>query len=111
MFTFAIALGLTMLFAAASGVRTPRARVAIRGTDDAVELRRGRRLLVVNGDIRPHRLIGPDGTVVRLERPGAACVLRFDRRGTYTVHAYGGPCLVPGLAVPARNATLSITVR
>jgi hypothetical protein len=118
---FAIALGLTAILFAAVGARPPRARVTIGGAlrgRQRVRLRRGASILVVNGDVRPHRLTqlsGPDAGLgdIRLERPGAACVLRFARRGTYTLRTHAGACLVPRLEneVAQRHATIEVVVR
>ena len=85
-----------------------RARVVIRGGLETVCVRRGARLLVVNGDIRPHTIEG-----VTLERPGSACILRFPRRGTFTFHSQPGPALVAGLACDQgpRSATIEVVVR
>jgi hypothetical protein len=87
---------------------TSRARVVLRGGQETVRVRRGSRLLIVNGDIRPHTIDG-----ITLERPGSACVLKFPKRGTFTFHSEPGPALVAGLACDTgpRPATLEVVVR
>ena len=85
-----------------------RARVVIRGGDETVSVRRGSRLLIVNGDIRPHRLGD-----VSLDRPGSSCVLRFTDPGTYRFKTEAGPALVAGLAADGgpRDVTIEVVVR
>jgi hypothetical protein len=120
MLLFALALGLTAVLAAAVAVRTrpPRARLTIGHGAQTVTVRRGRPVLVVNGDIRAHRLTqvaGPDAGMgdIRFDRAGAACVLRFDAPGTYVLRSHARACLVPWLEddVPQRHATLELVVR
>jgi plastocyanin len=118
MLLLALALGLTALLAAAAATRAPRARLTIGHGAQTVSVRRGRAVLVVNGDIRAHRLTqvaGPDAGLgdVRFEQAGAACVLRFTTPGTYTLRSHAGRCLVPWLEdeVAQRHATLEIVVR
>lgn len=117
MLVFALALGLTALLVAAARRRAPRARVTIGRGPQSVRVRHGRPVLVVNGDIRVHRLTqvaGPDAGVgdIRLERSGAACVVRFDSPGTYVLRSHAGRCLVPWLedTVAQRHATLEFLV-
>jgi hypothetical protein len=88
----------------------PRARIVIRGVDDEIRVRRGRRLLLVNGDIRPQRLVAEDGSEFQLDRPGATCAVRFRRPGIYTLETFGGRCLVPRLNLSRPVATIRITV-
>jgi hypothetical protein len=87
---------------------TSRARVVLRGGEETVHVRRGARLLIVNGDIRPHTIDG-----VTLDRPGAACVLKFPKRGTFTFQSEPGPALVAGLACDSgpQPATIEVVVR
>ncbi len=119
MLFFALALGLTAVLALAVATRRPpRTRLTIGYGTQTVTVRRGRPVLVVNGDIRPHRLTqvgGPDAGLgdVRLDRAGATTVIRFRKRGTYTLRTHAGACLVPWLedVAPMRNATFQIVVR
>ncbi len=72
---------------------TARARVVIRGGLETVRLRRGTRLVIVNGDIRAHTIAG-----ATLDKPGAACIVKFPKRGVYTFESEPGPALVAGLS-------------
>lgn len=84
-----------------------KARVVIRGGLETVRVRRGSKLLVVNGDIRSHTIGG-----VTLDRPGAACVLKFPKRGVYTFESEPGPAIVAGLSFDTGPlpATLEVVV-
>ena len=88
-------------------IASSRARVVLRGGLETVRVRRGSRLLIVNGDIRAHTIGG-----VTLDRPGAACVLKFPKRGIFTFRSEPGPALVAGLACDSGPlpATLEVVV-